>query len=339
MPIRKKMYAVNPSPFVRCAMAAAALLLAPSAESDALHDHDNGPLTGYFGIPDSTEGSNILVQGAGQWSTLLMAASHSISDARSVESIILDGETTRLELGYRRGIGPGLELGVELPYVWHESGGFDSFIDNWHGWLGFPGGFRDNRAKGQLEFQYTDGVAKPVDYRKNENGIADVRLFAGCRFRDDPKHAMAVRFGVKFPTGDSGRLLGSGGTDLSLGLAGDLARFLAISGPSAYYRASVISIGEPDLLVERSNDFVGHLGLGAGYTIAENFELLLQGAVRSPLYESAIDNLGEPAVTLTFGGNFRVFSNFQVGIGLSEDLSVQSAPDVAFQLSIKYQPQ
>lgn len=314
------------------------LLLVRNAASDTLHDHDNGPLTGYFGIPDSTEGSQTLARGKGQWSTLLITASHSINDGRNGESIILDGETTRLELGYRRGIGERFELGIEMPYLWHESGGLDSFIDNWHGWFGLPGGFRDHRAKGQLEFQYTDGLARPVDHRQNENGFGDVRFFAGWQFRNGPSHTMALRLGVKLPTGNSEHLLGSGGTDLSLGLAGDFTHVFGVSGLNGFYRASVIAIGEPDLLTERANDFVGHIGLGAGYTVTEHVELLLQAAVRGPLYDSEIETLGDPAVTLTFGGNFRVFSDYLIGIGLSEDISVLSAPDVAFQLSIKYQP-
>lgn len=323
---------------VRFAAVAIALVLARPALSDTLHDHDNGPLTGYFGIPDSTEGSVILKPGVDQWSSLLMTANHSISDDRNVESIILDGETTRVEFAYRRGIAPGIELGVELPYVWHESGGFDSLINNWHGWLGFPGGFRDTRSKGQLEYQYTDGAATRVDYRTNGNGIGDARLFAGWRFHESRTHTMAVRFGVKIPTGDSESLLGSGGTDISIGLAGDLRGLFGVSGLKAYYRASVISIGTPDLLADRYKDYVSHIGIGAGYTISERIDLLVQAAVRSPLYDSGIEHLGDSAGTLTFGGNFRFFSNYVIGVGVSEDIKVQSAPDVAFQLSIKYQP-
>ncbi|MGI9205711.1 MAG: DUF3187 family protein [Woeseiaceae bacterium] len=308
-----------------------------SALPDALHDHDNGPFTGYFGIPDSTEGSAILGPGVVQWSSLIMTANHSVSDNVDRESIILDGETTRLELSFRRGIAPGFELGVEIPYLWHESGGFDSFIDNWHNWLGFSGGFRDSRSRGQLEYKYTDGNATQIDYRKNEKGLGDLRLFSGWRLQDNPEHSMALRFGVKLPTGDSESLLGSGGTDISIGLAGDLRGLFGVAGLTAHYRASAIRIGEPDLLADRYRDFVGYFGLGAGYAVTENFELLAQAAVRTPLYDSDIATLGDSAGTLTLGGNFRVFSNYVIGVGVSEDIKVLSAPDVAFQLSIKYQ--
>mgnify|MGYP000054793850 CR=1 FL=1 len=34
-----------------------AIALSPTLRAEALYDHDNGPLTGIFGIPDSTEGA------------------------------------------------------------------------------------------------------------------------------------------------------------------------------------------------------------------------------------------------------------------------------------------
>ena len=47
-----------------------ALLLFPIAVvADALPDHDNGPLTGLFGFPESTEGGRIVNRGEHVWST------------------------------------------------------------------------------------------------------------------------------------------------------------------------------------------------------------------------------------------------------------------------------
>ena len=147
--------------FVICgpglAMLALSLLGAGSlAAADALHDHDNGPLTGIFGFPDSTEGALLLEEGTDAWSMLLLTASHSIADQTAAEALILDGETTRLELSYRRAVSERLELGLELPYLWHESGSLDSVIDDWHGFFGFPDGARASRPRDVLEFFYRD---------------------------------------------------------------------------------------------------------------------------------------------------------------------------------------
>lgn len=324
---------------VTFAVLAGALLATPQlAVADPLHNHDNGPLTGYFGIPDSTEGSEVLRPGANGWSAFHITASHSISEDRDGESIVLDGETTRFEFVYRRGLAPGFELGVELPYVWHESGGLDSIIDSWHDMLGLPGGFRTGRPNDQLEYRYTDRNSAPLDFQRNANGIGDVRLIGGWQFRDSASHTMALRVGVKLPTGDSDRLLGSGGTDLSVGLAGDLGNVFGVRGLNGHYRVSAIAIGEPDLLADRYRNFVGHLAVGAAYRLSDTIELLAQTAVRSPLYDSNIENLGDTAATLTVGGRFQVTSSCVVGVGVSEDVKVHSAPDVAFQLSLACRP-
>jgi hypothetical protein len=314
------------------------VVFAHAAHGDILHDHDNGPLTGYFGIPDSSEGSILLGPGTSGWGAMVMTASHSISDEGHDESIVLDGETTRLEMTYRRGIAPGIEFGIELPYVLHESGGLDPLVDKWHDWFGFSGGFRGTRPRGELEFLYADEAGTQIDFRRNSKGLGDARLFAGWQFRSGASHAMALRMGIKLPTGDSDKLVGSGGTDVSLGLAGDVTDIFGIKGLDAYYRANAIFVGKPDLLADRYKDLVGQLAFGLGYYLGDTVELRLQTALRGPLYDSSIETLGDSSATITFGGNIRLSPQSTLSIGVSEDVKVRSAPDVAFQLALHYQP-
>lgn len=307
-----------------------------SATAEELHDHDNGPLTGYFGIPDSTEGAHLLDPGETRWEALITTSSHSVNDARRDEEILLDGSTTRFEFVYRRGLGSNLEVGIEIPYLLHESGGLDPIVDAWHNWFGLSGGFRDERPEDQLEFVYTDADGVQVDFGRNVRGISDGRLFAGWRFHAGKRHSAALRLGVKLPTGNSEDLLGSGGTDVSFGLAGDLLEPFDLAGLSAYYRIGVIYIGEPDLLSDRYRDTVGHMAFGLGQHLTDRLELRLQAALRGPLYNADVEPLGDPSGTLTFGGNIRLSSRWRMGIAVTEDVKVRSAPDVSFQISLRY---
>jgi len=315
-----------------------AIAVTQPLRAEPLHDHDNGPLTGYFGVPDSTEGALLLGHGASRWDLMAMTANHSILDGRNGESITLDGETTRLELIYRRGITPRLEIGIELPFLLHESGGLDPFVDKWHDWFGLSGGFRDRRDYGQLEYLYMDAGGTQIDFGENTNGFGDARVFTGWQLRSGPSHAVALRAGIKLPTGDSDDLLGSGGTDISLGIAGDMADAFGIAGLSAYYRASAVFIGEPDLLADRYNDFVGHLAFGFGLRMTDKVELRVQSALRSSLFDSDAEPLGDTSVTVTAGANFRLSGAAMLSVGVSEDVKVRSAPDVSFQLALRYQP-
>jgi len=311
----------------------------PAVSANVLSDHDNGPLTGSFGIPDSTEGAVLAPRGRTQWDLSLTTSSHSISDTRQDESIILDGETTRLELSWRRGIGDRLELGVELPYLWHESGGLDSFVQSWHDLLGFPGGFRGTRPSDTIEFLYQDPSGPRIDFRRNVNGPGDVRLLAGWALQRSETSSLALRAGLKLPTGNSADLLGSGGIDTSIGLAGDYRELLGLTDLNGFFRLNAVLLGEPDLLSDIYRDVAGHASLGLGYRLTDWLELRAQGTVRTATHDSTIEVIGDPSGTMTFGGNLRIGNGYFLTIAVSEDVKVHSAPDVSFRLALRYRPQ
>ena len=311
-------------------------LLAQASFGEVLHDHDNGPLTGIFGIPDSTDGGKLLSSGQSAWELSVTVASHSIDDSRSTETLYLDGETTRFEFRYRIGIGDKLELGVELPYVQHQAGQLDSLIDSWHKWFGLPKGHRPGREQNILDFRYSDGTGVAIDVNSKSQGIGDARLFGGWQLAASDRHQVALRFGAKFATGDSSELHGSGGMDMSLGLAGDINSLFGIQNLSGFYRLHAIHIDEPDLLADRYEEWASFVSAGIGFQVTERIELRLQGASRSAMYESEIRSLGGSATILTVGGNIRLFDNYELSLGVSEDVDAGTAPDVAFQIALRY---
>lgn len=312
------------------------LYFAHAAHADVLPDHDNGPLTGIFGFPESTENSELIGRGQQAWDTSFIIASHNIDAESDGEVLRLDGETTRLAFTYRYGLADKLELGIAIPYVWHESGSLDSIIDDWHDFFGLPDGPRARREKDQLEFFYADSQAPSINMTRNANGIGDIRLLAGWQLSKTVRHSTALQFSIKLPTGDSDEFLGSGGTDLSLGLAGDMVGLWGQAGLSGFYRANVTYLGKPDQLADRYNDFVGQVSFGLGCRVHRNVDLMLQSRIRSAVYDSAIENLGETSVSLTFGVNFRVANRYRLVLSVGEDVKPDSAPDVTFQIALRY---
>jgi len=151
-------------------------------------------------------------------------ASHSIDDPRSNETLYLDGESSRFELRLRVGIGAKMEVGIELPYVRHQAGRLDAVIDSWHDIFGLSQGYRPGREQDVLDFRYSDATETTINVDSSTEGIGDARLFGGWQLFSTDKLKLALRFGAKLPTGDSSNLHGSGSTDLSLGLAGDVSR-------------------------------------------------------------------------------------------------------------------
>jgi hypothetical protein len=309
---------------------------APLASADVLRDQDNGPLSGIFGVPDSTEGGQLLSSGRSAWDLSVTHASHSIFDARPSEALYLDGETSRVEFRYRIGISDQLELGFELPYVQHQGGQLDSFIDSFHSLFGMSEGLRPSRSHDVLDFRYADLSGLLVSVHESVAGMGDARLFGGMRLLASDSHHLALRFGVKFPTGEASKLLGSGGTDVSLGLAGDLNGLFDVDRLSGFYRLHAVRLGQPHYLGERYNEWIGFVSLGAGYQLTPRIQVLLQGALRTAPYDSVVRSLGDNSTTVTFGSNIRINKDFTLSIGVSEDADVTSAPDVAFQIELRY---
>jgi hypothetical protein len=305
-----------------------------AATADALPDRDNGPLSGLFGFPQSREGSRLKPAGNDAWEMYVSVSSHSMREMNDGESLLLDGETRRLGLTYRRGISEKLELGLELPWVFHESGSLDSFIDGWHSAFGLPRGIRDERPQDQLLFRYRD-ADRQFSLNRNTHGLGDVRLLGGWQLGHTRNSSSALRFGVKFPTGDSKRLLGSGSMDLSLGIAGDGRHLIGVESLGGFYRVSVIWLGAPELLAHRDRRVVAQLSAGVGYELNRRTTLALQTLVRSAIYDSAISPLGDVAASLTIGVRLRLPQDYALSLAVGEDVRSGTMPDVTFAISLQ----
>lgn len=305
-----------------------------AATGDALIDRDNGPLTGLYGFPDSREGSRLALTGENAWEFHVSASSHSTRDTEDGESILFDGETRRLGLSYRRGVSERLEFGIEVPWVAHESGGLDGLIDRWHDLFGLPEGIRKERPRDELLFHYA-GYGREFRFSRNAQGVGDIRLLGGWRLRASEGSSSALRFSVKFPTGDSDTLLGSGGTDVSLGLAADGRPLMGIERLSGFCRTSATWLGTPDFDGRPLRPFVAQVSAGLGYALTARTTLAAQVLVRSPVYDSAVSPLGDAATALTVGVRFRLPKEYALALAVGENLHAGSMPDVTFAVSLQ----
>lgn len=323
---------------MRIAAVIAILLLAAETGAEPLPEDDNGPLSGGFGLPGIEEGGTVLAAGRLRTGLSVIAASHAIEEDVVDETLIFDGETIRTLFDIRYGVRPGLEVGIELPYVAHQPGRLDSLIDTWHDIFNLPEGARDDRPTDLLDFSYSDSGGNRLQFTERSRGLGDVRIYAGLDLASSERHRRALRVSVKLPTGDAASLLGSGGTDLSIGVAGDIidvgddARFYG------FYRLSLIYLGEPDLLPDIYREFVGQASAGFSYSLNPHFALNAQSTVRTAIYDSQIETLGEAALTLTFGGTITMNDRWTLALGVSEDIKVNSAPDVTFNIGLRYRP-
>lgn len=123
-----------------------------------------------------------------------------------------DSEVDRLGVTYRWGLGRSREVWVDGALLSRSGGFLDPIIDAWHrAVLGWSDRARITTERGRsvvaLEGEYSFGSA---------TGVGDVTV--GITQRLGPRFAVSAA--VKLPTGDAGRLLGSGAVDAGVSVEG-----------------------------------------------------------------------------------------------------------------------
>ena len=108
-----------------------------AAEITPFYTQNQSPLVQIFGLPSIGEAS-LLGPGKADARLIVDLANNYVDDQNPRESILLDGESTRLSLDARYGIKREWELGVVIPYVIQSGGFLDGFIENYHSAFGFP---------------------------------------------------------------------------------------------------------------------------------------------------------------------------------------------------------
>jgi len=171
--------------------------------------------------------------------------------------------------------------------------------------------------------------------QRNVEGVGDVRLLGGRRLNEGANGSSALRVSVKLPTGDSDSLLGSGGTDITLGLAGDRTRLLGAERLASFYRINATWLGEHEIGIRHNNPLVGQVSGGICYRLTSRSSLALQALLRSPVYDSEVSPLGDLAASVTMGVLFRLPHRYSLAFSVGEDIHPHSMPDVTFGIQLQ----
>lgn len=299
---------------------------------------NQSPLIQIYGLPHDTA-ADIIPPGTFHISLNQDLSSNYTVNSTAREQITLDGETYRLALAARYGVAPRWEVGVEIPYIFQGGGFLDSFVIDWHRTFGLPQGGRDSAPKGRLLYRYRkDGIQRLLMDRSG-SGIGDISLTGGVSLYDvhsSGRHDMlALKGGIKLPTGESSYLRGSGGVDAMLQLCGSSSGYGEWGTLGVYASAGTLVMSKGDVLRDQHNQFagVGTFGLGWGPASWISFKVQLNGS--TPLYrDSSLDELSKSPLLLITGGALRFPGEYLLDIGVAEDVAVATAPDVSFHLGL-----
>lgn len=316
------------------------VLLTVSASSfadygDFFPTYNQSPLVQIFGLP-SLQSARLLHPGQTQIELTYEAASNYIVRNSGTESLTLDGETHRTALSIHHGTG-NAEWGIEIPYLTQSGGFMDSFIDSWHDTFGLPDGGRKLAPRNQLLYLYQRNGIDVLRLIQPSSGIGDVRLQGAWSLgRSNGPIDAAIRASLKLPTGDSAGLTGSDSTDLAVWVNAACATPACPRDIQWTLAGGLLSLGSGKVLPDQQRRWVGFGGAGISWKVWQPLALKAQLLGHTAFYQdSELKPLNQNAVQLLLGGTWDISSRTALDIAISEDLNVNTAPDVSALISLR----
>ena len=243
-----------------------------------------------------------------------------------------DYEELRNTIDYTLGLAGG-ELSVELPISSRSSGVLDDLIDSWHQWFGLLGGMRARFPTEGYRF-VIETREGPVFNGAETTGIGDLAVFYKLPINDNGQgDALALRGGVKFPTGDPDKALGSGNFDYSVGALWQTQITPHLRG---YVNADYIFVGEPDWQnVGWQDSLITDWAIE--YSLKRNTTVsALYRTHKNPLRLGS-NQADKDSQTFGLGLNHRVNDNLVLTGGFDEDINPETAPDFIAVFHLKWE--
>ena len=269
------------------------------------------------------------------------AASATLSNHFTVEnseeeSLFLDGQTDALTLSLRYGLPNQWDVDVNVPWRNHSGGFTDNLISSWHRFFGLPDGHRDSYPTDALHYQ----LSQPEHERRlfrSASGLGDIQVAVSRPLLTIDGGQLGFSAGIKTASGQSADWLGSGTTDVYA-----LLRFSGqqLSGWPLWWHGQVggTRAGDSDLLGPRQKRSLWFAGLSAEWRFSPRWSALMQYDGHSALLDAALEALGEPAGMLSLAVRWRPTAHWMIDAGFSEDVVVESAPDITFLVNARYMP-
>ncbi len=321
-----------------CILVATTAATAADMEITPFRAFNQQPTIQIYGLP--VDSSARLTQ-SGKYTVAFIqeiASNYTVSRS-SNEQLVFDGEIYRSSIIMRYGISEKFEVGLNVPYIVDNGGFLDSFLIDWHSFFGMPQGGRDTATRGAVNYSYRkDGVQK-LQKNRSGSGIGDISLNFGIKLHDlvdaDSRQEIAFRGDLKLPTGEVAALRGSGSSDLALSFCGMTNSFTRWGTIGLFGSVGVLSMTDSRVLADQHNNVVGFGSAGVGWGPYPWISFKVQLNASTPFYKgSSLAELSKPSFMLITGGALKFPDNYQLDIGVSEDISVRTAPDVTFHFAL-----
>ena len=315
---------------------AACCALAPLAafsQSEPLQITNLSPLASLRAIPaqrsvDTARGFS--------WAASASLSNHFTMENEGEESLLLDGQTDALTLSLRYGLPQQWDVEVTVPWRHYSGGVTDNLISSWHRLFGLPDGNRHGYPTDALHYQLSQ-PEHDRHLRRSVSGLGDIHVAVSRPLLAIDGGQLGISAGVKTASGRASDWLGSGAADIYA-----LLRFSGqqLGGRPLWWHGQVggTLAGNSNLLGPHQRRSLWFAGLAAEWRFTPRWSALMQYDGHSALLDGALEAVGEPAGMLSMAVRWRPTGHWMIDAGFSEDVVVESAPDITFLLNARYVP-
>ncbi len=246
------------------------------------------------------------------------------------ERLLLDGESSQLTVRYRRRLNDCWQMNLNGSWLAHSEGWFDQPVDDWHQLFGLPDAHRGDWPTDQLDYEYEVGQSQQA-INSADSGPGDAQIqfqrYLGC-----VPDATLIRFGLKLPIGEPEQFTGNGAFDAFIDMQSPWWRSKKYSSWTWAGSVGVLRSGSSELLVEQKR-LIGFGVIGTHFALTARTQLLAQIDWHTPMFESDLRELGTTGAQLTLGLRFEPNRRSSWEFSFSEDVAIDTAPDIAIRLS------
>ena len=295
---------------------------------------NNAPIAGLFAAPSMESaviesGLHIRLNSA--------IASHFVVEDHGQEQLFFDGESLRVDAQVGYALNDQWRVVLTLPWLQHSEGQLDSLINSWHDAWGLSDGGRSRYPSDRLRYQY-QGEDLALDVTRSQRGLGDIRLELQRVMRANDEYALTLGAGRKFSRGDENALLGSGAADhyLRVLYTGQAPQYRALTW---HAQLGYSRLGQSSLLapIQRRDRYFA--GVGMEWQVQPAWSLVAQFDTQSAVTRSTLDALGgSQSALLSAALRWRPSPNWSFDASVIEDIAVNTAPDVTFQLTLSWRP-
>ena len=290
---------------------------------------NTAPIYANLGVPVQRDAATVAV-GDLDVTWRMHWASHSVRERAGALELEFDGETRRHDLSLRAGLGQGVTVELNIPWISHDGGSLDNLIEGWHQFWGLPNGARDDQQDDTLRFAYSgpDGFL----FDSDASGVGDVELGLAWELGTFDGAQVALFGQVKFDSGDPQDFTGTGDESYAAGLRATADRCVR-DRLSCHAQLGYAHVGQVDF--DPQADEAGWFaGLSLAWALSDRWALVGQVDAQAVLFVSdPLDRNGTP-IWGTLGLRWNPGSRWLIDASFSEDLAVGTAPDITFLLGV-----